>query len=90
MKPSVLVALKVLASAILGLLSFPMLGYGGHLFFCWFRIHTSDVYYSEYSYVTAALIWFGIGLLSLWASLQGVWRRSVYGTLFALPVFFAL
>jgi hypothetical protein len=90
MKPSILVAMKVLASALLGLLSVPMLGYGGYLFVCWFRIHTSDVYYSEYSYVTAALIWFGVGLLSLWASLHGVWRRSFYGTLFALPVFLAL
>jgi hypothetical protein len=38
--------MKVLASALLGLLSVPMLGYGGYLFVCWFRIHTSDVYYS--------------------------------------------
>jgi hypothetical protein len=67
-----------------------MLGYGGYLFVCWFRIHSSNVYYFDYPYATSALIWFGVGLLSLWASLHGVWRHSFYGILFVLPVFFGL
>jgi hypothetical protein len=84
------IALKVLASVLLGLFSCPMLGYGGYLFVCWFRIHISDVYYADYPYVPSALVWFGVGSLCLWASLFGVWRRSFYGILFAPPLFFGL
>jgi len=90
MQQSVRIAMKVLASALLGLFAVPMLGYGGYLFVCWFRIHTSNVYYADYPYATSALIWFGVALLSLWASLYGVWRRSFYGILFVLPVFLGL
>jgi hypothetical protein len=83
-------ALRVLASTLLGFFCIPTLGFGAYLFVCWFRIHTSDVYYADYPYATAALIWFGVGLLSLWASLHGVWRRSFYGSLIVLPVFLGL
>lgn len=38
-----------------------MLIYGGYLFLCWFRIHTSDVYYADYPYAFAALVLFGTG-----------------------------
>jgi hypothetical protein len=67
-----------------------MLGYGGYLFVCWFRIHTSNVYYADYPYATVALAWFGVGLLSLCATLHGVWRRSFYGSLFVIPVMVGL
>jgi len=82
--------MKVLASVLFGFFSVPPLGFGGYLFVCWFRIHTSDVYYADYWYATAALAWVGLGLLSLWATAHGAWRRSFYGTLFVLPVFLAL
>jgi hypothetical protein len=90
MKQLLPIALKLLASALVSVFSIPFLGFGGYLLVCWFRIHTSDVYYAEYHYATVGLIWFAIGLLSLWASLHGVWRRSFYGTLFVLPVFLCL
>jgi hypothetical protein len=90
MHPSARPVSKVLLSVLLGLFSVPMLGYGGYLFFCWFRIHTSNVYYADYPYATAALAWFGVGLLSLWATLHGVWRRSFYGFLSVIPVFLGL
>ena len=90
MQRSVRIAMKVLASALLGVFSVPLLDFGGYLFVCWFRIHTSCVYYAEYPYATAALTWFGVGLLSLWASLCGVWRRSLYGIFFVFPVFLGL
>jgi hypothetical protein len=83
-------ALKVLLSALLGLFSLPMLIYGGYLFLCWFRIHTSDVYYADYPYAPAALVWFGTGIVTLWATLHGVWRRSFYGLLLVIPVFLGL
>jgi len=67
-----------------------MLGYGDYLFVCWVRIHVSDVYYADYSYATAALVWTGIGLLSFGATWYGTWRRSFYGLLFAIPVFLGL
>ena len=48
MRWSARTAFKVLLSAVLGLFSLPMLGCGGYLSLCWFRIHTSDVYYADY------------------------------------------
>lgn len=82
--------LKVLLSLTLGLFSLPLLVFGGYLFVCWFRIHTSDVYYVEYGYATSALVWIGLGILSLWATLRAVWRRSFYGSLFAAPILLGL
>jgi hypothetical protein len=90
MRPSARTVFKVLLSVVLGVFSVPMLGYGGYLFVCWFRIHTSNVYYADYPYATAALAWFGVGLLSLWATRHGVWRRNFYGLLFVIPVFLGL
>jgi hypothetical protein len=90
MRASVRTVGKVLLSVLLGLFSVPMLGYGGYLFVCWVRIHTSNFYYADYPYATAALVWFGVGLLSLWTALHGVWRRSFYGILFVIPVFLGL
>jgi hypothetical protein len=87
MHPSARTAFKVLLSVALSLFSVPTLGYGGYLFVCWFRIHTSDVYYADYPYAITGLTCFGVGLLSLWASLHGVWRRSFYGLIFVFPVF---
>ena len=48
--------LKVLQSALLGVFCLPTLLYGGYLLYCWIKIHTSDVYYTNYWYGTAALI----------------------------------
>jgi hypothetical protein len=83
-------ALKLLLSALLGLFSLPMLLYGGYLFLCWFRIRTSDVYYADYPYAPAALVLLGTGILTLWATLHGVWRRSFYGLLLVIPVYLGL
>lgn len=81
---------RVLLSVFLGLFSVPMLGYGGYLFVCWVRIHTSTVYYADYPYAIAALVWFAVGLLNLWVTLHAVWRRSFYGFLFVVPVIVGL
>ncbi len=78
--------LKGLFSVFLGLFSIPTIGYGGYLFWCWVRIHTSSVYYADYWYASTALAFLGLGFLSLWATLYGVWRRSFKGFLFAIPI----
>jgi len=83
-------SLKVLLTVVFGLFSLPMLIFGGYFLVCWFRIHTSDVYYVAFSYLTAGLIWMGIGILSLLATLYGAWRRSFYGLLFVVPLFLGL
>jgi hypothetical protein len=83
-------SLKALLTLFLGLLSLPMLGFGTYFLTCWFRIHASDVYYVEYSYGIAGLLWVGIGLISLSITLYGIWRRSFYGLLFAIPLFVSL
>lgn len=90
MHQSARTVLKVSLSVLLGLFSVPALGYGGYLLVCWFRIHTSNVYYADYPYAVTGLAFFGIGLFGLWASLHGVWRRSFYGLLFVFPVFLGL
>jgi hypothetical protein len=76
---------KVLLSLLFGLFSVPMLGYGGYLFICWVRVHTSDVYYADYPYATAALLWFAFGMLNLLLTLHIVWRRTRHGYLLAIP-----
>jgi len=90
MRKSARTLVRVLLSITFGLFSVPMLGYGGYLFVCWIRIHTSDVYYADYRYATLGLAFVAVGLLSLWAVLYGAWRRSFYGLLFAAPVFLGL
>lgn len=67
-----------------------MLAYGGYLSVCWFRIHSTNAHYVEYPYAPTALAWFAIGLVSLWATLHGVWRRSFHGALLVIPVFLGL
>lgn len=84
--PPARIVLKVLLSIFLGLFSIPMLGYGAYLLMCTARIHTSNLYYSDYPYVTTAIAWLAVGLLNLWATLHGVWRRSFRGLLLGVPV----
>jgi hypothetical protein len=90
MQRSVRIALRVLLSLLFGLFSLPMLIVGGYLFVCWFRIHTSDVYYVDYPYAITATSLIALGALSLWTTLHGVWRRSFYGSLFVIPIFLGL
>jgi hypothetical protein len=82
--------LKIVLSVFLGLFSLPMLFFGGYLAVCFFRIHFTSAYYTEYSYGATALAWLGLGSLSLWAVIHGVSRRSYFGALFVLPVFVGL
>lgn len=79
-------ALRGLTSLFLGLFSIPSLGYGVYLAWCWVRVHTSDIYYADYGYARAALAFLGFGLIGLWATFYGVWRRSFYGVLLVVPI----
>jgi hypothetical protein len=90
MHRSVGIFLKGLLSVTLVLFLIPTLGYAGYLLWCWVRIHTGRFYYADYPYATVALVFLGLGLLSLWAILYGVWRRSFYGALFVVPIFICL
>jgi hypothetical protein len=82
--------LRACLSILFGIFCLPAFGFGGYLLYCWFRIHTSDVYYTNYWYVTVALIFLGTGLLSLCATWFGAWRRSFHGALFLVPVLLGL
>jgi hypothetical protein len=75
---------------LFGMFCLPTLLYGAYLLFCWFRIHTSDVYYTNYSYFSMGLLFVCAGLLSLYATWLGAWRRSFYGLLFPVPMFLGL
>src|ERR1700719_2366434 len=79
--------LRAIFSVLFGLFSVPTLGFGAYLFFCWLRIHTSDVFYADYPYAAVSIAFVAAGLLSIWATFHGAWRRSYYGILFAVPVF---
>ena len=81
---------RLFLSTLFGVFCLPTFGFGGYLLYCWFKTHTSDVYYTNYWYVTVALIFVGAGVLSLWATWFGAWRRSFYGLPFVVPVFFGL
>ena len=87
MNQSIRSLLRIFLSTLFGVFCLPTFGFGAYLLYCWFKIHTSDVYYTNYWYVTVALIFVGAGLLSLWATWFGAWRRSFYGLLFIVPVF---
>ena len=90
MRRSISIFLKGLLSAALGLFAIPAIGFGGYLLWCWGRIHTNALYYADYPYASAGLAFLVAGLLSLWATVYGVWRRSFYGLLFFSPVFIGL
>ena len=90
MRESTRTGWKVALSIFFGFFSLPMLLFGGYFLISFVRIHISGAYYGEYSYGTAALVWIGLGGLSLWAALHGVWRRSYYGSIFTVPVFLGL
>jgi hypothetical protein len=80
------IAIGVVLTTFFGLFSLPQLIFGLYLFGCWFRIHTAAVYYVEYPYLLAALIWVGVGAMSVASVLYGAWRRSFYGLLFCFPL----
>jgi hypothetical protein len=80
------ILLKALLTAVLGVFSVPTIAFGSYILWCWIRVHLSDVYYSDYWYVSTAVAFLGIGFLSIWATLYGVWRRSFKGFLFAIPI----
>lgn len=82
--------LRVLHSALLGVFCLPTLIYGGYLLYCWIKVHTSDVYYTNYWYGTAALIFLSAGAISLAATWFATWRRSFYGMLVAVPIILGL
>jgi hypothetical protein len=88
--PSLYLLKKILLTAVFGLFSVPMLGFSGYLFVCWIRIHSSEVYYADYSYIATALVLAGIGLLSFGVTCAGAWRRSYYGLFFILPMLLGL
>jgi hypothetical protein len=81
---------KVLVTVLLGVFSFPMLGYGTYLFTCWIRVHTSSLYYVDYPYLSVSLVWLSIGLANAWVTFYGVWRRSFHGFFCAVPVIVGL
>jgi hypothetical protein len=78
--------LRVCLSSLFGIFCLPTLLYGAYLLFCWLRIHTSDVYYTNYPHLTNGSSLIAVGFLSLYATWFGVWRRSFYGLLFVAPV----
>lgn len=83
---SVYKTVKLVLTAIAGLLSLPAPILGSYLFCCWFRIHTADVFYVEYPYLLAAAALGSIGAFSIFCSIYGTLRRSFYGLMFLVPI----
>jgi hypothetical protein len=84
------ICVAVTLTVVFGLLSLPPLIFGLYLLFCLFRMHTAAVYYVEYPYLLAALIWTTVGAVCFFSTLFGAWRRSFYGLLFCLPLVIGL
>jgi hypothetical protein len=84
------IGVKVAVTAVFGLFCVPQLIFGGYLIICWFRIQSGDVYYVDYPYLLAGLIFVGVGVLCIVSTLYGAWRRSFYGFLFCVPMAFGL
>jgi len=51
---------KVFLAVVSGLFSLPALIFGSYLFVCWIGIHTMDVFYVEYPYLLAGLLFTGL------------------------------
>jgi hypothetical protein len=81
---------RVILTILFGIFSLPALIFGLYLFACWIRIHMTDVYYVEYPYLPASLIYLAVGAIILVSAVYGAWRRSFYGLLFAIPVMVGL
>jgi len=77
---------RIVLAVISGGSVLPAAGLGIYFLSCWIRIHTTDVYYVEYPYLTTACIFLIVGMLSLWCALHGARRRSFYGFLFLIPL----
>src|ERR1700674_5223249 len=84
------IIVRVILTIVFGLFSLPPFIFGGYLFYCWVRIHTADLYYVEYPYLSSALILIGLGSAGLLSTLYGAWHRSFYGLLFCLPLMFGM
>jgi len=89
-QPVMLDLLRVLIAVVTGLFSLPALLFGGYFLACWIRIHTSDVFYVEYPYLTAALVFGGIGISCAFCSVYGALRRNCDGFIFVIPFVFGL
>jgi len=76
----------VCLAVLFGLFCVPALFHGAHLLVCWFRIHTSEVYYTDYPYLAVGFIFSSVGFLGAFATWFGVSRKSFYGLLFLVPV----
>jgi hypothetical protein len=72
----------LLVSLLIGLFSFPLFGFGGYLLVCWSRIHTSAVYYADYSYATSGQAFVAGGLVDLSMTFQAVrtWQYRMYSS----------
>lgn len=84
------IALKLLLTLVFGIFTLPAAGFGLYLGWRSLCIHLSDVYYADYSYIGVAFIFLTVGLISLWATWFGAWRRSFRGTLFLVPLLVGL
>ena len=62
---------------LLLVLSAPMLTISGYLFSYWFRIHTSDVFYAEYPYLTFAFVSGAAGLFCLTSIIRAALQRTI-------------
>jgi hypothetical protein len=80
------IGVRVILAVAFGLFSLPALVFGSYLLSCWFRIHTTDLYYVDYPYVRVAFIWIGLGVSCVLLTLYGASRTSVYGLLFSIPL----
>ena len=79
---------RVVLGVIAGVFSLPALIFGGYFFVCWFRIHTTDVFYVEYPYFLAGCVSLGIGALCAFCTVYAIRYRSFYGLLFIGPLVF--
>lgn len=88
MNRPVSIFLKVTLSAVFGLLSLLPIQFGTKFLWCWFRVHTSNVYYLRAGYGQLGIVFLGVGVISLWATLHAVWRRRPWWILVSVLILF--
>jgi hypothetical protein len=86
MKQSRELFLKISLFVLVGVFCLPTVLYGGYLVYCWIRVHTSSVYYTDYRYGNNVAIFLGAAVISLFALWTGTVKKGFSRLLLAIPI----
>jgi tetratricopeptide (TPR) repeat protein len=81
---------RIALSALFSLWSLPYLTFGGYLLWCWFRIHSANLYYVDFPYLGVGAVCVFVGLICLALVIFAVRRSRFFGVLYLIPCILGL